>query len=190
MSGRIAVLGLALFFVVRTLAAAPPKAAPAAHQSPADATAVTFEILNVTPSSHFTIKLGHGRFVGGVELSKGMPQALKSGFHVQDGTLTFNPPAGSLASGYSKIAFMALVAFSGPGDGSFEAQAPMVALINAGWGAISTQGGTFHAVTGPLPETCTLGCLENGVRCGKRPGANCYLYDNNYMCCLVCPTGC
>jgi hypothetical protein len=186
MSGKIAVLGLSLFLVVRALAAAPPTA----NQSPAVATAVTFEILNVTPASQFTIKFGHGRFAAGVELPKGAPQALKNGFHIQDGTLTFNPPAGSLAAGFSKIAFMVPVAFSGPGDGSFEAKAPMVALINAGWGAVSTQGGAFHAVTDPLPETCTLGCLEKGARCGKRPGAGCYLYDNNYMCCLVCPTGC
>ena len=32
--------------------------------------------------------------------------------------------------------------------------------------------------------------LEPGMRCDKSPGASCYLYDSNFMCCTVCPTGC
>jgi len=79
--------------------------------------------------------------------------------------------------------------FTGKVSGTLEAQAPLVAVINAGWGATTTEGGTFHLVTGSLPPSCTLGCLD-GLLCRSQPGAKCYLYDSTFMCCTVCPTGC
>ncbi|HXO18470.1 MAG TPA: hypothetical protein VOA87_00945 [Thermoanaerobaculia bacterium] len=87
------------------------------------------------------------------------------------------------------IGFLAPVVFSGHGDGTFEAQAPLLALISAGQGAVVAPPGAFHLILKGLPPTCTLGCLEPGTRCGESPGGNCYLFDSNFLCCTVCPTG-
>src|SRR5687768_17320808 len=162
----------------------------AENQTPADQVLVTFEIFNLQPTSTFTITLGHGRFVGGAELSKSAPSGALQALRFEGNTLKFNPGPNVLPSGYSTIGFVAGVVFSGPGDGTFDAKAPLMALINAGHGAVIAPPGTFRLVLQGLPPTCTLGCLEPGMRCGSRPGSNCYLYDSNFMCCTVCPTGC
>ncbi|HSS78483.1 MAG TPA: hypothetical protein VLV54_17285, partial [Thermoanaerobaculia bacterium] len=158
-------------------------------ETPADQVLVTFEIFNLQPTSHFAITFGHGQFVGGVEFPKATPAGVHQALKLNGNTLTFSPGANTLPSGYTTIGFVAPVVFSGPGDGMFDAKAPLVAQINAGYGAITSRG-AFHLVLKSLPPTCTLGCLEPGMRCGQSPGASCYLYDSNFMCCTVCPTGC
>jgi hypothetical protein len=162
----------------------------AENQTPADQVQVTFEIFNLQPTSHFVITLAHGRFVGGAVLSKATPSGALPALSFNGSSLMFSPGPNTLPSGYSKIGFVAPVVFSGPGDGTFDAKPPLVALINAGQGAVATPGGAFHLLLKGLPPTCTLGCLEAGARCGQSPGANCYLYDSTFMCCTVCPTGC
>ena len=190
MRRKIALTLSSLLFVVRALeAGAMPSGEPAETKSSQETVWVTFELLNVTPASHVTIQFQGSRFVGEPKLATGSQSAILPGLHVEEGRLSFNPPAQSLGSGYSRVAFAAPMVFTGKVSGTLEAQAPLVAIINAGWGATTTQGGAFRLVTESLPPSCTLGCLD-GLLCRSQPGGNCYLYDETFMCCTVCPTGC
>jgi hypothetical protein len=189
MRGKGLLLGLLLLFAVRVLEAdSMPFAQSADAKTSQEAVWVTFEVFNVTASSSFTVKFNQGRFVGDPKLAKGSPDSLLVGLKLQEGTLTFTPPK-SLGAGFSRVAFAAPMAFSGKASGTFEAPAPLVAVINAGWGAVTTQGGDFRLVIESLPPSCTVGCLD-GLLCRSTPGGNCYLYDSTFMCCTVCPTGC
>ncbi|HEY7215830.1 MAG TPA: hypothetical protein VIC28_14480 [Thermoanaerobaculia bacterium] len=179
-----------LSVAVAILLLAAARLSGAENQTPAEQVPLTFEVFNLQPASHFTITLGHGRFAGGAQLSKATPPGVLQALKFDGNTLTFEPGPNTLPSGFSKIGFVAPAVFSGPGDGTFDAQAPLLALINAGHGAVAAQAGTFHLALNALPPSCTLGCLEPGMRCDKQPGANCYLYDSTFMCCTVCPTGC
>jgi len=190
MRGKIVLTVLPLLLLARASEAdSLLLAEPAAAKTSQETVWVTFELLNVTPESHVTIHFQNARFVGEPKLAKGTAASLLPGLHVQEGLLTFSPPPKSLASGYSRVAFAAPMAFAGKVSGTLEAPPPLVANINAGWGATTTQGGAFRLVAGSLPPSCTLGCLD-GLLCRSQPGANCYLYDSTFMCCTVCPTGC
>jgi hypothetical protein len=189
MRGTVLGLGVLLLFTICVLEAdSMPFAQAAEARTSQDAVWVTFEFFNVTASSPFTVKFNQGRFVGDPKLAKGSPDSLLTGLRLQEGTLSFTPPK-SLGSGFSRVAFAAPMVFSGKASGTFDAPAPLVAVINAGWGAVTTQGGDFHLVTESLPPTCTVGCLDD-LLCRSTPGGKCYLYDSTFMCCTVCPTGC
>jgi len=190
MRGKIALVFLPLLLMIRASEAGSLLLAePAATKTSQEAVWVTFELLNVTPESHVTIHFQNARFVGEPKLGKGTGASFLPGLRVQEGLLTFSPPPKSLSSGYSRVAFAAPMAFTGKVSGTLEAPPPLVAIINAGWGAATAQGGAFRLVTGSLPPSCTLGCLD-GLLCRSQPGAKCYLYDSMFMCCTVCPTGC
>lgn len=184
------VVGLLLLSAVPVLEAGSPSFLQPAETKAAQETVwVTFELFNVTPSSPVTIRFSQGRFVGDPQLAQGSPQSILAALRLAEGTLTFNPTPNSLAAGSSKVAFAAPMVFPGRASGTVEAQAPLVAVINAGWGAVTTQGGEFNLGVEGLPPTCTVGCLD-GLLCRNQPGGKCYLYDSTFMCCTVCPTGC
>ncbi|HEV8583281.1 MAG TPA: hypothetical protein VGX68_29810 [Thermoanaerobaculia bacterium] len=190
MRRKIALTLLSLLFVIRALEAGTmPSGEPAETKASPETVWVTFELLNVTPASHLTIQFQGGRFVGEPKLAAGSRTDILPGLRLQEGALSFSPPPKSLGEGYSRVAFAAPMVLTGKVSGTLDAQAPVVAIINAGWGATTIQGGSFRLATQSLPPSCTLGCLD-GLLCRNQPGANCYLYDSMFMCCTVCPTGC
>jgi hypothetical protein len=166
------------------VAAAPPQEA----KPPAQPTALSvgFELFNVAAGSRFAIRFDHGLFVGDVAFVDGVPEAVRQALKLDGNSLAFALPPG--IGTQPRLAFSARVAFDGDGAGSFDGQPPTLAAINSGWGAVIVPGGKFVVPVESLPPSCTLGCLP-GKGC-RGPGETCYLYDSQFLCCTVCPTGC
>ncbi len=185
MRGKVVVFSLLMLSAVRLLEAASPSFLQPAEPKAAQETVwVSFELFNVAPSSPVTIRFSQGRFAGEPRLAEGSPQSALAALRLAEGTLTFTPAAAA-----AKVSFAAPMVFSGRASGTVEARAPLVAVINAGGGAVITQGGEFDLIVEGLPPSCSVGCFD-GIPCGRQPGGKCYLYDSTFMCCTVCPTGC
>lgn len=193
MSRKILTHGLPGFLLIAgSLFAEPPVQRKTSDQF-VPGVPVTFEILNVTPTTRFTLHLSQAWVLAPPSPAHGTSPAALAGLHVEGGTLTFAPPPHGVPPGFTAVKFTAVMELAA-GAGTTDLQPPQVLVISEEWGTIATQGGSFKLPLPPIPPTCSLlNCIEMPRSCWKShdpEGKGCYFYQGMDYCCTSCPDGC
>jgi hypothetical protein len=194
-------LGVMTIALPAATAAAPAGAKPNAAQ-PKTATITTIakpagvplevQISEVSPHTTVVVHFRGAKAAGWVKAQPGSEAAI-AGVRFVGSALSFTPPAVPGVAKPATVAFSTGIVISGPLSGQAVVGGTGAVALKTPFGSTTTQGGPFSIPTPRLPPTCTLGpcsSLKPGDRCSDQPGSRCYLYDEQFLCCTVCPTGC
>ena len=187
--------GLWLGFLTMALplpAATPATPAGAAKTAKPAGVPLEVQISDISPHTTVVLHFRGAKAAGWVKAQPGSEAAI-AGVRFVGSALSFTPPAAPGAAKPATVAFSTGIVISGPLSGQAVVGGTGAVALKTPFGSTTTQGGPFSIPTPRLPPACTLGpcsSLKPGERCSDQPGAKCYLYDQQLLCCTVCPTGC
>ncbi len=148
---------------------------------PAPGERATFEFLNLTPQTTYSVSLTSGATFSGTVFScdPAFENVVAAGETLRF-TTTSQGVKGTIAAGLviSQQTFSGTSSLSG-----------VEVLVLDCRTHVTTQGGAFNLDTGVgIPPTCVL--CGAGPEYDCPPGMNLYLDNHNLFCCVVCPDDC